>query len=69
MSGAPDENVDTISEISPEMIEAGARVLWNDPFLYYSASLGHCEDLAEKVIRCALGKHLAKNAAIHRQGC
>ena len=46
------------NEITPEMIEAAARVLWNDPFLYHLASLGHCEDLAERALESAITERL-----------
>jgi len=39
-------------EIMPEMIEAGMRVLWDDPFL--NCSPGQAETLAERVISDAL---------------
>jgi hypothetical protein len=38
-------------EITPQMIEAGAEILWNDPFLDIGPS--NSRDIAEKIIRRA----------------
>jgi hypothetical protein len=39
-------------EITPAMIEAAAEILWKDPLL--DITEGWAEDLAEKMLRCAL---------------
>lgn len=66
MTGAPD-TADTIPEITPEMIEAGAEALLDGSEITQVMSLPTARYFAGRVLEAALGSTLRKNLQIEPQ--
>jgi hypothetical protein len=47
-------------EVTEEMIRAAAKVLWAEPLLEPDMTMGWAEDIATRMLRCALEERLAQ---------
>lgn len=60
-AGAPEAEI----EITEEMIDAGAAILWNDAFLNLDPS--SCREFAREILKVALKKRHGKICQVPRQ--